>query len=236
MHAEPTKIAGAGPSGRSLDAYRVVPDGTGPFPGVVIIHEIDGLNENIRDIARRFAAEGYVALAVDLFSGGNRALCLMRIFEGMLVRPLRNDVVRQLQTALDALQAYPMVDGSRVGAIGFCMGGSYALQLACVDGDLRVASVFYGMNPRPLSAVAHTCPIVGSYPEKDFTAGAAKKLEAELTQLSVPHDIKIYPGARHSFFNNESRAYHQEASRDAWARTMQFFGTHLGAKGSAGQG
>jgi carboxymethylenebutenolidase len=236
MHAEPTKIEGAGSSSRSLDAYRVVPDGTGPFPGVVIIHEIYGLNENIRDIARRFAAEGYVALAVDLFSGGNRALCLMRIFEGMLVRPLRNDVVRQLQTALDALQAYSMVDGSRVGAIGFCMGGSYALQLACVDGDLRAASVFYGMNPRPLSAVARACPIVGSYPEKDFTAGAAKKLDAELTRLSVPHDIKIYPGARHSFFNNESRAYRQEASRDAWARTMQFFRAYLGAEGSARQG
>jgi carboxymethylenebutenolidase len=230
MQAEATTIAGAGPGGRALDAYRVLPEGAGPFPGVVIIHEIYGLNENIRDIARRFAAEGYVALAVDLFSGGNRALCLLRIFQGMLVRPLRNGVVRQLQTALDALQAFPTVDGSRIGAIGFCMGGSYALQLACVDGDLRAASVFYGMNPRPLSAVARACPIVGSYPEKDFTAGAAKKLEAQLTRLSVPHDIKIYPGAKHSFFNNEGRAYHQEAARDAWARTMQFFHAYLGAK------
>jgi carboxymethylenebutenolidase len=88
--------------------------------------------------------------------------------------------------------------------------------------------VFYGMNPRPLSAVARACPIVGSYPEKDFTSGAAKKLGAELTRLSVPHDIKIYPRAKHSFFNNESRAYNQEASRDAWARTMQFFRTYLG--------
>jgi carboxymethylenebutenolidase len=236
MQAESTTITGAGLGGRPLDAYRVVPDGTGPFPGVVIIHEIYGLNENIRDIARRFAAEGYVALAVDLFSGGNRALCLMRIFEGMLVRPLSNGVVRQLQAALDTIQAYPMVDGSRVGAIGFCMGGSYALQLACVDGDLRVASVFYGMNPRPLSAVARACPIAGSYPEQDFTAGAAKKLDAELTRLSVPHDIKIYPRAKHSFFNSESRTYNQEASRDAWARTMEFFTAYLGAKGPAVSG
>jgi carboxymethylenebutenolidase len=233
MQAESTTIAGAGMGGRPLDAYRVAPDGAGPFPGVVIIHEIFGLNENIRDIARRFASEGYVALAVDLFSGGNRALCLLRIFQGMLVRPLHNGVVRQLQMALDAIQAYPMVDGSRIGAIGFCMGGGYALQLACVDGDLRAASVFYGMNPRPLSAVARACPIVGSYPEQDFTAGSAKKLEAALTRLSVPHDIKIYPGAKHSFFNNEGRSYREEASRDAWARTLQFFEAYLGTKGSA---
>jgi carboxymethylenebutenolidase len=212
---------------RPMDAYWVLPDGPGPFPGVVVIHEIFGLNDNIRDIARRFAAEGYAALAVNLFSGKNRTLCLMRIFYGMLVRPLKNGTVNDLQEALNYLRAQSEVEQTRVGAIGFCMGGGYALQLACVDGDMRAASVFYGTNPRPLDTVARACPIVGSYPGKDFTAGMARKLEMKLAQYSVPHDIKIYPDTRHSFFNDQGATYAPEAAADAWSRTLAFFEEHF---------
>jgi len=134
------------PQGGTLDAYLAKPAGAGPFPGVVVIHEIFGLNENIRDIARRFANEGYAALAVDLFSAGSRVACMTRIFHGILVRPLSNGVVGELRAALDVLRNRPEVQAKRVGAIGFCMGGSYALQLACVDKDLRAASVFYGQT------------------------------------------------------------------------------------------
>jgi carboxymethylenebutenolidase len=212
---------------RPLDAYLVQPEGNGPFPGVVVIHEILGLNDNMRDIARRFADQGYVALAIDLFSTANRAICMLRIFYGMLLHPLNNNILADLQAALDFLQRQPEVNAARVGVIGFCMGGSLALQLACVDDDLRAASVFYGQNPRPLEAVARACPIVGSYPEKDFTARAARKLEPLLTQYNVPHDIKIYSDARHSFFNDQGGAYDSEAAADAWARTLAFFETHL---------
>ncbi len=107
------------------------------------------------------------------------------------------------------------------------MGGSYALQLACTVDGLRAASVFYGMNPRPLEAVSRACPIVGNYPERDFTANAARQLEPMLERYHVPHDIKIYPGARHSFFNDQGSAYQAEAATDAWARTLAFFNTHL---------
>src|SRR2546421_8661812 len=156
--------------GRPLQAYLASPEGDEPRPGVVVIHEAYGLNDNIRDIADRFAAAGYVAMAVDLFSTGPRAVCMARVFSGMLLRPLRNGVVRDLQAALDFLGSRPGVDTGRLGAIGFCMGGSYAVQLACVAGDLKAASIFYGVNPRPMEAVARACPLVGSYPEKDFTA------------------------------------------------------------------
>jgi carboxymethylenebutenolidase len=210
-----------------MEAYLAMPDGEGPFPGVVVIHEIFGLNENIRQIARRFAEEGYAALPVDLFSTGSRVACLLRIFHGMLLRPLANGVVADLRAAVDFLKRLPEVDPERIGVIGFCMGGSYALQLACVEEDLRVASVFYGMNPRPLEAVARACPIVGSYPEEDFTASAARQLEPLLEEYRVPHDIKIYPGARHSFFNDTGAAYHSGAAADAWRRTLAFFNTHL---------
>jgi carboxymethylenebutenolidase len=212
---------------RPLDAYLVRPEGDGRFPGVVVIHEIFGLNDNIRDIAGRFADQGYVALAVDLFSTANRAMCMLRIFYGMLLRPLKNGTLADLQAALDFLHGQPQVNAARVGVIGFCMGGTFALQLACVDDDLRAASVFYGQNPRPLEAVAQACPIVGSYPGKDFTARAARKLEPLLEQHNVPHDIKVYPDARHSFFNDQGGAYDPEAAADAWARTLAFFETHL---------
>lgn len=210
-----------------MQAFLAIPDGMGPFPGVVVIHEIFGLNENIRDITSRLAKEGYAALAVDLFSSANRVICMMRIFYGILIRPLKNGVVGDLQATLDYLGAIPEVDHARLGAIGFCMGGSYALQLACTVDGLRAASVFYGQNPRPLEAVARACPIVGSYPERDFTANAARKLEPVLEQYHVPYDIKIYPNARHSFFNDQGSAYQAEAAVDAWGRTLSFFNTYL---------
>ncbi len=107
------------------------------------------------------------------------------------------------------------------------MGGSYALQLACVAAGLRAASVFYGQNPRPLEALAHACPVVGNYPELDYTAKEARQLQLVLEQYQVAHDIKLYPGARHSFFNDQGRTYQAEAARDAWRRTMAFFDAHL---------
>ena len=119
-----------------MAAYLALPDGEGPFPGIVVIHEIFGLNENIRQIAQRFSREGYATLAVDLFSTGNRVACMLRIFYGMLMRPLANGIVADLQAAVGFLMEWPWVDPGRVGVIGFCMGGSYALQLACMADPL----------------------------------------------------------------------------------------------------
>ncbi len=211
-----------------MASYLALPEGEGPFPGVVVIHEILGLNENIREIADRFAREGYAALAVDLFFGANRVACMVRIFYGMLLRPLQNGILADLQEAIRFLGRQPELDARRLGVVGFCMGGSYALQLACVEGRrLRAASVFYGVNPRPLDAVAKACPIVGSYPERDFTARAARQLEPLLEEHGVAHDIKIYPGARHSFFNDHGAAHDPQAAADAWGRMMSFFRSYL---------
>ena len=225
-------IPASGPGRRALQGYLAPAVGPEVAPGVVVIHEIFGLNENIRSIADRFSGDGYSALAVDLFSGGMRPLCLLRIFYGLLLRPFANGTLVELQDALQFLRDDPGVDPDRVGVIGFCMGGSYALQLACVTNGPKVASVFYGQNPRPLDAVARACPIVGSYPERDFTAGQARNLEKALTRYAVDHDIKIYPEARHSFFNDASARYDAEASTDAWRRTLAFFDEHLGSRGA----
>ena len=84
------------------------------------------------------------------------------------------------------------------------------------------------LHPRPLEAVARSCPVVGSFPVKDFTAGPGKKLDEILDKYDIPHDFKIYPGARHSFFNDRSRNYNAEAANDSWERVKAFFKTHIG--------
>ena len=210
--------------------FLTLPEAKGRLPGVVVIHEAFGLNDGIKEITRRFAREGYVALAVDLFGGRNRAVCMARFMAGMLRGSVDRFGVADLKQALSYLVALPEVDSERVGAIGFCMGGSFAVAWACTDERLKAIAPYYAANPRPISAVERMCPVVGSYPENDFTAGAGRALDVELTRRRIVHDIKIYPGARHSFFNETGRAYNREAADDSWARVMEFFGTHLGAK------
>lgn len=216
------------------EGYLARPEGDGPFPGIVIIHEAFGLNENIKDIARRFADQGYVAFAVDLFAGRNRVICMFRFMSGQLLNSLNSSGVHDLKAALSFLSAQPGVDDSRLGAVGYCMGGSFAIAWACADDRLKAIAPYYGTNPRPLEAVARLCPVVGSYPGNDFTASSGRKLDVELDRFNVPHDIKIYPGAKHSFFNDTSRSsYNEAAAKDSWERVLAFFGEHIGARAEA---
>ena len=207
--------------------YLALPEGGGPFPGVVVIHEAYGLNDNIRDVTRRFAEAGYAALAADLFAGRNRALCMTRYMAGILIGSVHRAGIDDLKATLSYLARQPEVDAQRLGAIGFCMGGGFAVAWACTDSRLKVIAPFYAANPRPIAAVRQMCPVVGSYPANDFTAGAGRRLEAALTRYEIEHDIKIYPGARHSFFNDAGSSFNSEAAEDSWRRTLKFFGEHL---------
>ena len=214
--------------GQQRDAYYARPEGAGPFPGVIVIHEIHGLNDNIREVARRFAGAGYAALAVDLFAGRNRTLCMARIMSTLVAGSLKNASLDELKASLDWLSARSEVDAARVGAIGFCMGGSFAIFWACVDQRLQVIAPFYAVNPRPIEATRRMCPVVGSYPDKDFTTEPGRKLDVALTAASVQHDIKIYPNTKHSFFNDQGVTYDPAASADAWSRIMAYFSERLG--------
>lgn len=216
-----------------LEGYLARPEGDGPFPGVVVIHEAYGLNENMKDIARRFADQGYAALAVDLFAGRNQVICMVQLIGGLLLRSLNNRGVDELKTALTFLSTQLGVDDTRLGAVGYCMGGSYAIAWACTDDRLKAIAPYYAGNPRPLEAVARLCPVVGSYPDKDFTTKQGQKLDVELERYDVPHDIKIYPGAKHSFFNDTGGNYNEAAAQDSWRRVLAFFSEHIGAKAQA---
>jgi len=208
--------------------YLSTPDGAGPHPGVVVIHEAYGLNDNIKDITRRFADAGYVALAVDLFSDRNRAVCMARYMRGMLLGSVNRYGIDDLKAALTYLEKGRNVDAKRLGAIGFCMGGGFAIAWACTDSRLKAIAPFYAANPRPIDVVSRLCPVVGSYPEKDFTANAGRALDRALEQNHIAHEIKIYPDARHSFFNEKSSSYNQAAAEDSWSRVMKFFGEQIG--------
>ena len=210
--------------------FLALPDVDRPRPGVVVIHEAYGLNDNIRDITQRFADKGYAALAVDLFSDRNKPICMARYMAGMLRGSVNRFGIEDLKLALSYMASLPEVDPDRIGAIGFCMGGSFAVAWACTDDRLKAVAPFYGANPRPIDAVQRMCPVVGSYPEKDFTASAGRALDVALTRHNIPHDIRIYPGAHHSFFNDTRRSYNKSAAEDSWARVIEFFDAHLNRK------
>lgn len=209
-------------------AFLALPDGAGPFPGVVVIHEAYGLNDNIRDVTRRLADAGYAALAADLFTGRVRAVCMARYMAGLLMGSVNRYGVDDLKAALTYLAKLEQVDAHRLGAIGFCMGGSFAIAWACTDSRLKAIAPFYGVNPRPVEVVKRSCPVVGSYPENDFTARAGRTLDATLTRHGIEHDIKVYPNARHSFFNDQGTTFDKDAADDSWRRVMAFFGARLG--------
>jgi len=209
--------------------YLASPDRAGPHPGVVVIHEAYGLNDNIKDITRRFAMAGYVALAVDLFGDRNRAVCMARYMGGMLLGSVNRHGIDDLKSALTYLAKDRSADAKRLGAIGFCMGGGFAIAWACTDSRLKAIAPFYASNPHPLDlASRRLCPVIGSYPEKDFTANAGRALDRALEQNHITHDIKIYPNTRHSFFNDQGRSYDKAAAADSWSRIMKFFGEQIG--------
>jgi carboxymethylenebutenolidase len=208
--------------------YLAMPDGYGPHPGVVVIHEAFGLNDHVKDVTRRLADAGYATLGVDLFAGRNRAVCMARYMAGALRGSVDRYGVDDLKSALTLLATMTNVDPQRLGAVGFCLGGGFAIAWACTDSRLKAIAPFYGVNPRPLDVTRWLCPVVGSYPERDFTARSGRALDKALTRFHIEHDIKVYPRTRHSFFNDTRPSFDREAANDSWSRLLKFFGEQLG--------
>ena len=226
----------AGANGEMLRGYLATPATPGPWPGVVVIHEAYGLDDDIRRITDRFAAAGYLALAPDLFSWGLTPRCLVTAFRSLMSRSGRS--FDDIRGARDRLLATDGCNG-HVGIIGFCMGGGFAL--ACAPrGLFDVAAPNYGLVPKNAETVlAGSCPIVGSYGGRDRgLRGHAGRLEDALTKLGVDHDVKEYPDANHSFLNHHGgwpaaldritgMGHHEASAEDAWQRIFAFFGSHL---------
>lgn len=214
-----------------LSGYLSKPKADGKYPAIIVIHENRGLNEHTRDVARRFAAEGFVALAVDALSrkGGTAAQDTPeKIREAFAAIPA-NEVMGDLNAGLDFLNSHANVKKDQLASIGFCWGGARSFLLSTEDNKLAAAVVFYGSAPsEELLAKVH-CPVLGIYGEKDERiTSAVPKVEEYLSGRGKSFEHKIYPNAQHAFFNdtNEQR-YDAEASKDAWATTLAFLKKNL---------
>ena len=227
--------------GAALAADYFPATGEAPGPGVVVLHESFGLNDDIRRIAGRFAASGYGALAPGLYSHGTRLACLSRVLADMVSGRISREIA-DIHAAREALAARPEVDAERVAVAGFCQGGGFAL-IAATRPGFSAAAVNYGMVPSDRSALDGACPVVASYGSKDRVAGRAmaQRLERHLSELGVSHDIKTYDTAGHSFFSKVEGwqgwlariptpmrvGYEEQAAEDGWRRMLAFFDEHV---------
>jgi carboxymethylenebutenolidase len=221
-----------------LKGVIAVPDRQGPWPAVVMVHEIFGIDDAMRSQITRMAQAGYVVLMPDLFSRGGARKCLTATFKALTNGA--GQAFIDVEDAKKLLLARPDTT-KKVGAIGFCMGGGFALLLASRGYD--ASAVNYGMMPKNVDAALEgACPIVGSFGAKDKQlAGATKTLQQVLTKKEIAHDIKEYPDTGHAFMNPHQAGGpvfgtllritgakpNPEAAADAWQRIERFFGEHL---------
>lgn len=218
--------------GTSIGGYLSRPKGDTARPAVVVIHPWDGLSDHIRDVARRLAKAGYVALAPDLLSrqGGTSSFASSEaaIAAG---RKLDNaDIAKDLTGGINYLKRQSFVGASKIGVIGFCWGGGKALMFTTRSKDLAAAVIYYGDNPANLDDVKNiTAPVLGQYGGADerITSGVPH-LEAAMKKYGKSFEYKIYPGAPHAFNTDTSpRSYREEAAKEAWGRTLEFFKKNL---------
>jgi carboxymethylenebutenolidase len=220
-----------------LPAYLATPprEATAPRAGVVVVHELFGLTPDIRRSCDRLAAAGHTALAPDLLHWASAPRCLVAAFRAL--RSGSGRAVGEIEACRDHLAARGDANG-RVGIVGFCMGGGFAL-LAAPRGFDAAAPNYAPLPPDPASALAGACPIVASYGARDRgLRGAAGRLERVLEDLGVEHDVKEYAGASHSFLNEHEGwmgatdtvtgfRHHEASAEDAWRRIERFFAAHL---------
>jgi carboxymethylenebutenolidase len=206
-----------------------LPSGPGPHPGLVVIHEWWGLNDWVKDQAQRFASEGYVTLAVDLYRG---KVATDADMAHELMRGLPQDRgVRDLTTAVSWLEHRPDVDPHRIGAIGWCMGGGYAALLAVADSNLKAVVINYGSLPTDKTALGQIhAAVLGNFGglDRGITPDDVHAFQAAMQSLGKSTDLKIYPDAGRAFENpGNTNGYRAADADDAQHRSHQFLASQL---------
>ncbi|MBN9154472.1 MAG: dienelactone hydrolase family protein [Microbacterium sp.] len=245
----PETISLAAADGRPLDVAVVRPTGD-PVGGLVVIHEIWGLSAHILDVAERFAAEGYLVVAPDILSHGGVAPALGSELFALMNDPdeavrvaaqprLRDALtavrsseyaewaVGALQRVVDWLGDQPGVDG-RLGAVGFCFGGTYTFLLAAADDRIRAAVPFYGSAPAPDRMHDIQAPVLALYGAHDPTLiDALPSVREDMAEAGVDFEAVVYPDAGHAFFNDTGSRFRPDEAADAWRRTLAFLSARL---------
>ena len=219
--------------------YLAIPDGEGPWPGIVVIQDVLGMTTDLKRLTDRFATSGYLTLAPALYDGhGPKIKCMINTIRAHFTG--RGAAYGDLLAAREHLIANTRCTG-KVGLAGFCMGAGFCLQLA-PSGLFAAAAPNYALLPKNVEKLRQSCPVVASFGAKDpiVARGTAAKLEAVLAGGQVPHDIKEYPDVGHSFMNDHvvpapirlvagiaGMAYSEPEAEDAWQRIITFFEEHL---------
>jgi len=217
-------------AGGTTSGYLSVPE-QGSGPGVLVIQEWWGLVDHIKDLCDRFAGEGFVALAPDLYHGKTTK---SPDEAGKLMMALRIDEAeRDLSAAAQYLARHDSTSSEKIGVVGFCMGGALALYTATKNSKIGACVVFYGGHPKVKPDLPNLhAPVLGLYGQNDrsVTPAVVRDLEQRLKTLGKQIEVKIYPGADHAFFNDtRPQVYNAEAAADAWQRTVDFLRKNLSA-------
>jgi carboxymethylenebutenolidase len=211
-----------------LIGYLARPRDGGPSAGVLIIHENRGLTEHFKDLSRRYAKEGFAALALDLVSRDGGSKPDTSANTGFLGRSAPADLTADLVAGVQYLKAQPFVRPASLGVTGFCFGGGYTWETAIASPDVKAAVPYYGTAL--LDRIGRIrAAVLAMYGETDarITSQAAE-VERVLRAAGTTIEVKVYPGAGHAFFNDTGANYNAAAAADAWPRTLAWFRQYLG--------
>ena len=219
-----------------------VPEGTGPFPAVVVIQGQAGIDEFLQEITERLASAGYVGVAPELYhrdgpdcqdDGPTRRARLLDV-----------NIIEDVNATIDFLRGHGSVDGERLGIVGFCMGGRVVYMMSGINPHLKAGAAYYaasvmvswGDGPAPFDRTSEIhCPLIGLFGEDDTNPSPEdmRKLDAELTRHGKAHEFHSYAGAKHAFMTTGGNNYHAVAAQDSWPKTLAFFEKHMGKVAAA---
>ena len=224
---------------RDMHAYASVPSGMGggPFPAVIVSQHGGGVDQFIRDMCDKLSADGFAAIAPNLFHRFTEDQLDNRT--GRIQHLNDNEIIADINATVDWLRAHPAIQGDHIGITGFCMGGRVAWLGAAVNRNIKACAPYYGgnifvnwgqsdMTPFELTP-GMQCPVLFHFGEIDENPSLEDrdKLDAELTRIGIEHEFHTYPGADHAFMDYTGLRHQYEASEASWPRTIEFFNKHL---------
>lgn len=213
----------------SVNAYLAEPEGEGPFPGLIVIHEWWGLNNWVKRNADDFAKRGYVALAIDLYRG--KSTDKPEVARKLMQSMSEDRAARDLKAAINELTNMKNVDKNRIGSIGWCMGGGYSLQAALNIPDLKACVINYGRLVTDKNLIEKiNCPILGIFGQEDkgITPKDVNNFKQALNKAKIKNKIIDYPGVNHAFMNpNNKKGYNKKVTEKAWKETYDFLNKYL---------